>query len=455
MTFRTRFAPSPTGFLHPGNARTAVFAYLAAKAKGGEMLLRIEDSDRARNTPGGAEDIAADLAALGLQWRQVPPQSARVAGYEKMLGRLQSTGAAYPCFCPPDELAKQRQASIAAGKPPKYSGKCAELPDAEAKAKMAKGEAAAWRFRMPAGIVSVRDIVRGALRFDGGGIGDFVIRRANGDFSFIFINALDDAADGITCVLRGEDHLPNVPRQLAILAALDLPPPQYGHLPLMTDAAGKPLSKRGGAPSLRELLRTDGYLPMALMNYLARIGHKFADDGMMTMAQLADGFDLSRLSKSAAKFDMRQLQSCQKAALRAMTAADKLRWMAHLIPPGVDGASFVAAIADNIAGFADVRQWADALTTAPVDDDAAAVIQKTGGAFYRAAAAALADGESWRQLCAAVAAATMASGKGLYLPLRAALTGKTSGPEMAAFFDLLPFGEKQRRIARYCQHSAV
>ena len=322
MTFRTRFAPSPTGFLHLGNARTALFCYLAARTKGGEMLLRIEDSDRARNTLDGAAAIAEDLQWLGCKWRQVPPQSARLDDYEKQMQKLQDGNMAYPCFCSPEELDRQRQQCAAAKKPPRYLGKCNNLTAAQVRDKILTGESAVWRFCMPSSAIVVRDIVRGELRFDGGDIGDFIIRRANGDFSFIFINAVDDAADGITCVLRGEDHLPNLPRQLAILNALDLPPPQYGHLPLMTDLSGKPLSKRGGAPSLRKL-REEGYLPLALMNYLARVGHKYGENAAMTAAELAKGFSLDNLSHSAARFDGNQLLSRQRETAQLIAPAKK------------------------------------------------------------------------------------------------------------------------------------
>lgn len=448
MTFRTRFAPSPTGFLHPGNIRTAIFCYLAAKAAGGEMILRIEDSDRIRNKEDGAAAIAEDLHYLGLHYRQVPPQSARVQSYQSLLQKLQDANAAYPCFCSPAELDNQRKECIAAGIAPRYSGKCAQRTAKESQTKITKGESAAWRFRMPKKIITTRDIVRGDVRFDGGDIGDFIIRRLNGDFSFIFVNAADDAADGISCVLRGEDHLPNLPRQLALLSSLSLSPPQYGHLPLITGDDGKPLSKRGGAPSIKQL-REEGYLPIAMTNYLARIGHKFADDGMMTMAQLADNFALSGLSKAAAKFDMRQLSSRQQTAIQSLTAAEKLRWMRHLVPPDIDESAFAAAIGDNVSVYAEVRQWAAAVIDAPADDDAQRAIQNAGDAFFCAADAALTEGMSWRRFCDAAAAKTGLSGRKLYLPLRAALTGKTSGPQMAAFFGLLSFAEQKRRLKNY------
>ena len=191
MTFRTRFAPSPTGFLHLGNARTALFCYLAARTKGGEMLLRIEDSDRARNTLDGAAAIAEDLQWLGCKWRQVPPQSARLDDYEKQMQKLQDGNMAYPCFCSPEELDRQRQQCAAAKKPPRYLGKCNNLTAAQARQNSDGGICGL----APSFAIVVRELCAGSCV--GGDIGDFIIRRANGDFSFIFINAVENAADGI------------------------------------------------------------------------------------------------------------------------------------------------------------------------------------------------------------------------------------------------------------------
>ena len=371
--------------------------------------------------------------------------------------KLQDGNMAYPCFCSPEELDRQRQQCAAAKKPPRYLGKCNNLTAAQVRDKILTGESAVWRFCMPSSAIVVRDIVRGELRFDGGDIGDFIIRRANGDFSFIFINAVDDAADGITCVLRGEDHLPNLPRQLAILNALDLPPPQYGHLPLMTDLSGKPLSKRGGAPSLRKL-REEGYLPLALMNYLARVGHKYGENAAMTAAELAKGFSLDNLSHSAARFDGNQLLSRQRESLHNLSAAEKIKWLSGLAPPQADSAGFAKMIMPNVAVFADVRKWAESFTNGTPDDDAAKVIGDAGSDFYTSALVAhndLANGE-WRAFCDLVAAKTGLSGRRLFMPLRAALTGKTYGPEMAAFFALLPHKEQQRRLrdcADFCDNS--
>ena len=448
ITFRTRFAPSPTGLAHLGNARTALFSFLAARARGGEMLLRLEDTDRSRNTAAAAAALERDLRWLGLDWRETPPQSARAAAHEEKMAELAARGLAYPCFCTPEELARERQQCAAAGKPPRYSGKCAKLPESEAKARIAAGEKPAMRFRMPPEVVKVADAVRGELKFDGNDIGDFIIRRANGDFSFIFVNAVDDATDKVTCALRGEDHLPNTPRQLALLSALNLPPPQYGHLPLMTGADGKPLSKRAGASSLQEL-REMGYLPEALMNYLSRVGHTYDNTAFMTAEEMSRNFNISRISHSSARYDNAQLLNRQREALKKLNNNERRRWMSPALPPDIDAAAFSSAVINNVALLNDVREWSRALTNATPDASARKVITETGATFYTAAATTnkeLPDA-NWKQFCAHLSKQTGLSGKNLYLPLRAALTGKTTGPEMAAFFTLLTPQERAKRLA--------
>ncbi len=455
MSFAARFAPSPTGLLHLGNARTALFNFLAARAHGGELLLRIEDTDSGRAVAGFADALAEDLRWLGLDWRATAPQSQRKPAHETLLRKLAAAGAAYPCFCAPEELAAERARLLAAGKPPRYSGKCAALSEAAAKKKIAAGEKPATRFRMPRGVVALRDLVRGEMRFEGGDIGDFIVRRASGEFSFFFVNAADDAADGVTHVLRGEDHLSNAPRQIALLAALGLRRPLYGHLPLLTDANGKPLSKRGGALSLAQM-RRDGYLPSAVLNYLARLGCAFSRGEAMTAEEMAAEFSFARLSKSPAKFDEKQLLSRQREALHSLDGGGRLRWMDGLTPPGANPSAFADAVIGNVSLFADVKEWARTVADASPNADAAAVIKKAGGDFYRSALAAMENGNGdrndgggdgdWRAFCDAAGARTKLRGKDLFLPLRAALTGQTSGPEMSPFFALISEDERKKRL---------
>lgn len=277
----TRFAPSPTGALHLGNARTALFSFLLARSSGGRFILRIEDSDRGRGSEAHVSSQLSDLTWLGLSWDAGPDrddgrgpyrQSERGSIYDGLYERLERQGQAYPCYCTPLELDVARRSQLAAGQPPRYPGTCRGLDAGERAARVAEGRQPALRFRVPeAERVEFDDLVRGPQSVAAASLGDFVLRRADGGAVFFFCNAVDDALMGVTQVLRGDDHLSNTPRQLLLLQALELPAPRYGHLALLVDASGAPLSKRRGSATVGEL-RERGYLAAAVGNYLLRLG---------------------------------------------------------------------------------------------------------------------------------------------------------------------------------------
>ncbi|MGB2971901.1 MAG: glutamate--tRNA ligase, partial [Candidatus Competibacter sp.] len=327
---KTRFAPSPTGFLHLGNVRTALFNALLARRDGGQFLLRIEDTDRERSRAEFVDALLEDLRWLGLDWREGPEvggpqapyaQSERTAIYARYYRRLEGSEQSYPCFCTPAELALSRKAQLAAGRPPRYTGTCARLGADERQARLERGLQPTLRFRVPAGrAVEFTDLVRGPQRFASDDIGDFVIRRADGTPQFFFANAVDDALMGITQVLRGEDHLANTPRQLLLLEALALSAPRYGHLALIVGADGGPLSKRAGDLSIREL-RASGYLPEAVLNYLARLGHAYARDVWMAPEVLAAEFSTAHLGRAPARYDEAQLLHWQSEAVQHAASA--------------------------------------------------------------------------------------------------------------------------------------
>lgn len=510
---RTRFAPSPSGDLHLGNARAALFNWLAARRGGGEMILRIEDTDAARASSRRAAAIADDLRWLQLDWAGAPRrQSENAPRHARALQALARDGFAYPCFCAPEMLRAEREEMLRQGRPPRYSGRCAGLPAAQTAARIQNGEAAAVRFRMPRREIAFEDAARGAMHFCGADIGDFILQRADGGFSFFFANAVDDAADEITLVLRGEDHLSNTPRQLAILAALNMPAPVYGHLPLMLAPGGGPLSKRAGSLSLRDL-RAQGFLPAALQNYLARAGCAIGADELLSAAELAAAFSLSAVSKSPSAFDEAQLLHWQKRAAQNLTAALRETWLARafaspensadldsaklesktdsnaaatpaklesvlesipeskselasesesetesenikpeneksaaaLPPKPRQWAAFCEAVRGNTALFADARQWAEIIENAPpAAEKAQNAIAEAGADFYRAAAAAVREDMEWAAFCKRVSAATNRKGRALFLPLRAALTGRADGPEMPPLFKLI--GAKKAKL---------
>jgi glutamyl-tRNA synthetase len=327
----TRFAPSPTGFLHLGNARTALLNFLAARKTHGRFILRVEDTDESRSNEEFMRALFQDLRWLGIDWDEGPdiggPQQAyrqrqRRSIYEDWLAKLDAAGLTYPCFCTPSELNVSRKLQLAAGKPPRYAGTCRQLTEEQRAERLVRGQPAALRFKVPQGqIVSFDDIVHGEQRFNTDDIGDFIIRRTESTTAFFFSNAVDDALMGVTVVIRGVDHMTNTPRQILILEALGLPVPRYGHVALLLGMDGAPLSKRHGAVSLRDL-RKRGYLPAAVRNYLVRLGHSPTIDGWLDDATMRDDFGLSRLGKAAAKFDEAQLRHWQREAVTHLSSAD-------------------------------------------------------------------------------------------------------------------------------------
>lgn len=458
----TRFAPSPTGALHLGNARTAFFNDLAARSSGGRLVLRIEDTDAGRSEDALLVKLLEDLRWLGLEWAEGPDvggprgpyrQSERGETYARALETLEAQGRVYPCFCTPEELKLSRKAQLAAGRPPRYAGTCAALPAAEVTRRMEAGGRPALRFRVPAGrIIEFDDLIHGPQRFSSDDIGDFVIRRADGSVAFFLGNAVDDAAMGITLVLRGDDHLANTPRQIMLLEALGVPVPRYGHLPLLLGSNGAPLSKREGAASLGDL-RAQGYLPGALRNYLVRLGHPCSADGWLETAEMARYFDLARSSKSAAHFDEAQLRHWQREAVMHASEAELLGWLSGRLERVGDAgrrAAFVAAVRGNLLFPADVEPLVTVVCDASVtlDDDAAREVNAAGAAFFgQALDAWRANAPDFKAWVRAVGAATSRKGAALYMPLRAALTGHTHGPELAPLVALMGQERVAERIA--------
>jgi glutamyl-tRNA synthetase len=448
----TRFAPSPTGALHLGNARTALFNDLAARASGGRLVLRIEDTDAERSEEVLLQRLLEDLHWLGLEWTEGPDvggphapyrQSERAEKYAHAVAILEAQGRVYPCFCSPEELKLSRRAQLAAGRPPRYAGTCTALSADEVARRKATGARPALRFRVPAGrTVEFTDLIHGEQRFATDDIGDFVILRADGSVAFFLGNAVDDADMGITLVLRGDDHLANTPRQILLLEALGRPAPQYGHLPLLLGASGAPLSKREGAASLHDL-RSQGYLPGALCNYLVRLGHACGHDGWLETDEMPRYFDLARSSRSAAHFDEAQLRHWQREALMRATEAELLEWLGNRVAPlgeGARRAAFVTAVRGNLLFPADVEPLVRIVCDRDVvpDDMAAGEIAAAGREFFEQAAAVWqAHGADFKGWTRAVGAATGRKGAALFMPLRAALTGSTHGPELAPLTDLM------------------
>lgn len=460
----TRFAPSPTGSLHLGNARTALFNFLLAHRLGGRFVLRIEDTDLERSAERYLGELIDDLHWLGLEWNEGPDvggpeapyrQSERGAIYRDFFSRLEKTSFTYPCFCSPLELEVSRRAQLAAGRPPRYAGTCKTLSAAERASRASSGIRPTLRFAVPLGQrVEFDDFVRGAQHFATDDIGDFIVRRADGNAAFFFCNAVDDALMRVTHVLRGDDHLSNTPRQILLLQALDLRTPRYGHVALLTGADGAPLSKRHGSVSAREF-REQGFLPEAIVNHLFRLGHASDQDGWLDLADMPARFRLDHLGRAPARFDETQLAHWQKEALSRAPAAEIERWLRPLLPANTTPtqvSEFVEVVRHNVVLPEDARPWVEVVfgDLPAVNEEDRSVVAEARGEFFTAAVKAFdAHGADLQALSADLRAATGRKGAALYAPLRVALTGRRNGPELAPLLKLIPPATVRRRLEHW------
>jgi glutamyl-tRNA synthetase/nondiscriminating glutamyl-tRNA synthetase len=454
---RVRFAPSPTGQLHVGNARTALFNWLFARRHGGTFILRIEDTDRERSTTESETAVLEDLRWLGLDWDEGPGvpaafgpyrQSERLDRYAAQARELLTRGRAYYCFCRPDQLEAERAAAYAAGQPPKYSGRCRALDAADSARRVAAGESAAIRFAVPGGRdVRFSDLVRGPVSFQTDVIGDPVIVRSGGHPAYNFAVVVDDIAMQISHVIRGEDHISNTPRQLLIYEALGHVVPVFAHLSLVLGPDHAPLSKRHGATSVAEF-RDRGYLPEALGNYLALLGWSPGDNQeLMTMTEIARRFDFRHVSHSAAVFDVDKLawmnRHYMKEAPGSRLAREALRYFVRagyvtlatdaslqclesLLPLGVGS---VDRLEDLPARVAFIFDWdsARAAALAAAEPGGREAIQVFAEEI---AAAGRLDRDSFRAAAARTRDRTGLKGRALFHPIRAALTASDTGPEL-------------------------
>lgn len=447
IDLKSRFCPSPTGLMHLGNARTALFNALLAKRatlKGnqGVFLLRIEDTDSARSSAHYTQALQEDLHWLGIDWQEGPYlQSERHAIYDRYYKQLEESGHAYPCFCSDEKLALVRKKLISQNRPPRYDGACRGLTETERSEKLAQGIQPNLRFRVPDNeTIEFTDTVRGPQQFQTNGIGDFIIRRADGSASFLFSNAIDDAVMGVTQVLRGEDHLSNTPRQLLLLKALKLPIAEYAHFALIMSEDGNKLSKRQGNRSLQEM-RAEGFLPKALINYMARLGHHYEQhsNDLLSFDALSLDFSLKALSSSPAKFDPQQLLYWQKQAVTQLSEEDFLAWIGKpvqdLLPPSQYKA-FIKLIRNNIAFPSEALHWAEILYGDALNysHQQIEILKAAGTVFFNTALDTLGiiteqtvDFSAWSN---AIKNSLNIKGKALFMPLRIALTGEEHGPEL-------------------------
>ncbi|KPJ67926.1 MAG: glutamyl-tRNA synthetase [Coxiella sp. DG_40] len=430
--------------MHLGNVRTALFNALLAKHYNGIFLLRIEDTDKIRSETRHTETLIEDLHWLDINWQEGPYwQSKRQAIYDKYYDQLESQGFAYPCFCTEQQLALNRKIQRASGKPPRYLGTCSSFSKQEIEKKLAAGLKPTLRFRVPQNRnIIFHDLVRGEQLVNSNDIGDFIIRRTDSTPPFVFCNAIDDALMGITHVLRGEDHLTNTPRQIMILDALNLPHPKYAHISLIVGSNGKPLSKRTGSRSIKEL-REQGFLAIAILNYLARLGHRYENENLMQLKELAEQFTENSLAHAPARFDYNQLLYWQKQAVSYIDEQEFYTWMgssAQKLIPKEKLTLFINTIKNNALFPSEIEHWAKILCTNEFEysDEQKAIIKDSGQLFFQTALTALEKfGTDFSAFANYLSETLSIKGKALFMPIRIALTGEHTGPELAHIFELL------------------
>ena len=456
---RCRFAPAPTGYLHVGGARTALFNWLFARHHGGNFILRVEDTDQKRSTEEAIGFLIGSLKWLGIEWDEGPDvdgpfghyrQTERLNFYEDVVEKLLKEERAYFCYCTPEELEDRRRAALKRGETPGYDGRCRNLTPAERRAFEVEGRSRAVRFAMPGVDITVRDLIRGEALFPAKDLGDFVVMRSDGTPTYLLAAAVDDVLMEMTHVIRGEDLLPSTPRQLEIIRAMGVEPPAYAHLPLIVGPDRQPLSKRHGSVAV-EWFREEGYLPEALVNYLALLGWSYDDTTtFFDREELVDRFDLDRVSHNAAAFDAEKLrwmnghyirespdvrlvelltEALSRARVRAdpkvvATAIPLVKTRMHTIKEGVDYLRFLFV--------EEVRP----------DEKAMKLLGPERAEYLREAAARLDAVEDWkadeiRSVLEALKSERGLSSNQAYQPIRAAVTGTTVSPPLFESMELL------------------
>ena len=466
----TRFAPSPTGYLHIGSARTALFSWAYARKQQGKFLLRIEDTDRERSTEDAVQAIYEGLNWLGLKWDGEPTlQFSRAARHAEIARELLARGQAYYCYCSPEELAQMREEARASGKPPRYNGLWRDRDPSEAPA----GVAPVIRIKAPlAGEIVVDDHVQGKVVFKTENLDDFIILRSDGTPTYMLAVVVDDHDMGVTHIIRGDDHLTNAARQIIIYQGMGWTVPDMAHIPLIHGPDGAKLSKRHGALGVGAY-RQMGYLPEAMINYLARLGWSHGDDELFSVEQMVDWFSLEGLNKGAARFDFVKLESINGHYIRESRPAylyDVMVETAREVGRETDHEGLVAnkttvlaalpelqPRAKTVLELIDLAQFIYAIRPITVETGASEHLTADARAMLRDAVAALSALDDWSVQAIETSVRSLAEARGLKLgkvaqPLRVALTGRTVSP---GIFEVMVLIGKEEAVARIKDQAAV
>ncbi len=473
MSIRVRFAPSPTGFMHVGNARTALFNFLFARHNGGKFILRIEDTDVERHSEEAVSVIYSSLKWMGISWDEGPDiggefgpyrQSERLNVYRSFVEKLKDRGLLYECFCTPEELERMRREQLSRGEPPRYTGRCLSLSESEREALKRKGIKPVLRFRVPKGeTVSWNDLIKGEISISSEQLGgDFVVVRSNGMPVYNFAVVVDDALMRISHVIRGEDHISNTPKQILLYRALGFEVPEFAHLPMILGEDRSKLSKRHGSTNVEEF-REKGYLPEAFTNFLSLLGW-YPKDGkeILSMDELIERFELKDVGKSPAIFNVEKLNWMNQVYIRSYP----LKRLTELVIPylereGLHPERFsfdwlsrvVEATRDYFTVLSDAPSYMSVFLKDEfnVSDDAIKFIEGRGKdvvrRFYeKVKSSKELDGETFKRIVKEVGKELEVKGKNLFMPIRVALTGKTKGVELDILVSLLGRERVMRRV---------
>ena len=431
----TRFAPSPTGYLHIGNLRAALFNHLIARKAGGSFILRIDDTDPERSKPEYEDAIREDLTWLGLTWDRLERQSTRLERYEAAAGELRAAGRLYECFETPTELDLKRKKQLNMGRPPVYDRAALALSEAEKDRLRAERGPGYWRFRLDHERIEWQDGILGPLSIDATSVSDPVLIRADGQFLYTLASVCDDIDHGITDVVRGADHVTNTATQIQIIRALGAEPPRFAHHSLLTGPQGEALSKRLGTLSLRDL-RAEGVEPMALLSLMARLGSSDPVELRASLDDLAAGFDLGRFGAAPTRFDKADLFPLTARYLQSLPLSAVADRVAALGVPDDLAERFWMVVRENITTLNDMAGWWDVF-----QGKATPLVDEADRAFVAEAFDLLPDPPydetTWAGWTAAVKAQTGRKGRALFMPLRKAITGRETGPEMADVMALM------------------
>lgn len=462
-TVRVRFAPAPTGLLHIGNTRTALFNYIFAKRHRGTFILRIEDTDVERSTHASIDRILEDLQWMRITWDEGPDrdgpegpyrQSQRLSLYRDNAERLLQEGKAYKCFCSPERLETLRKEQLSKGKMPRYDGRCRSLPNEESTRMEAAGQRPVIRFRVGGGSIVFDDLIHGKMHFESEGIGDFIIVRSDGMGAYNLACVIDDHLMHITHVIRGEDHLSNTPRQILIYQALGWHPPTFAHHPLILGPDKSPLSKRHGTTTVSQY-REEGFLPEALLNYLVLLGWTPASgEEVLSLERIVEEFSLDAISKSAPIFNRKKLEWLNSIYIREKEEGQ----LSELLLPYLQKAGLPISqidrnyldqifrvLKENLVVLSQIEEYLGIFFDEKfrIEDGAKTVLLDTRNREMLRTVLGVLEvspeitSDSWPSLLPQLEEKTGRSGKDLFAPLRAAVTGKTKGPELAKTLPLL------------------